>query len=348
MFRLRTAAWWALALGGLVSAPSPALAEEVDYATFSICAVDPAAGQCGVAVTTRVTQVGRGVPWVRAGVGAVATQARTNHSFGPRGLDLLQQGTTPTEAVALLLADDPQAASRQLGMVDMQGRTATFTGAKTAAFAGAIEGLNYCVQGNLLESRGVINAVSAAFEATADTRRSLADRLLLALEAGQRAGGDKRKGQKQSAALVVAGVHEPGINGDHLAVSLHVAEAEEPVAELRRQFDVIFRRLGHRPLVEQRGSDVAELKRLLHTVGSFRPDLASLADLESQDDFDLYDAEAVAAVERFRASVGLPVAADGLGHAAGIVDAEMVRLLREAYDRTVQGKPQERGDRPPP
>lgn len=319
-------------MSALAQAGDPPPADETNYATFSICAVDIPNGQCGVAVTTRVTQVGRGVPWVRAGVGAVATQALTNHTYGPRGLELLEQGVQPSDAVARLIADDTFAARRQLGMVDMQGRTAVFTGAQTADYAGSSEGPGYCVQGNLLAGRGVINAVAAAFEATAGTRRALADRLLLALEAGQRAGGDKRVGQKQSAALVVADANYSGINGDHLRVSIHVSESPEPVSELRRQFDVIHRRLGHRTFQEIRGDDVAELKRLLHAVGCYRPEVKEPNALATGKDFDLFDAEAVAAVERFRASVGLPVQADGMGHAAGIVDAELVRLLRAAVD----------------
>ncbi len=323
------AALCAYRFGGAVE-PAPA---DENYATFSICAADVAAGQCGVAVTTRVTQVGRGVPWVRAGVGAVATQAWTNHSFGPRGLDLLAQGVAPSDAVRQLLADDTLASRRQLGMVDMQGRTATFTGQATADYAGATEGAGYCVQGNLLAGRAVINAVAAVFEATAGTSRSLADRLLSALEAGQQAGGDKRTGQKQSAALVVADANHPGINGDHILVSLHVSEAPQPVAELRRQFDTIFRRLGYRAFQEIRGEDVAELKKMLHAVGCFRPDLQDATRLSELEEFELFDLETVAAVERFRAAVGLPVQADGLGHARGMVDAEFVRLLRAAVDQ---------------
>lgn len=325
-----------------VLSAEPAPLPDGNYATFSICAVDIPAGQCGVAVTTRVTQVGRGVPWVRAGVGAVATQAWTNHSFGPRGLDLLERGVTPADAARQLLADDNLAPRRQLGIVDMQGRTATFTGAETAEYAGASEGPGYCVQGNLLAGRGVINAVAAAFEATADTGRDLADRLLLALEAGQQAGGDKRTGQKQSAALVVADSTYPGINGDHLRVSLHVSEAPQPVAELRRQFDTIFRRLGYRAFQEIRGEDVAELKRLLYAVGCFRPAAADFQAETQRADFALYDADAAAAVERFRASVGLPVQADGLGHAVGIVDAQFVRLLRGAVDEMARRRAAEK------
>jgi uncharacterized Ntn-hydrolase superfamily protein len=120
------------------------------YATVSICAVDPVTGQSGAAVTTRVPFVGRAVPWVRAGVGAVCTQASTMVEFGPRGLDLMGRGVEPRAAVAQLLAADPGRESRQLGMIDMKGRAAAHTGKENGEWAGARHGPNYTVQANIM------------------------------------------------------------------------------------------------------------------------------------------------------------------------------------------------------
>ena len=110
------------------------------YSTFSLCAIDPATGQSGAGVTTRVPFVGRAVPWVRAGVGAVCTQASTMVEYGPRGLDLMAKGVEPSVAIAQLLSDDQQRESRQLGMIDMQGRSAAHTGKGNSFWAGSKQG----------------------------------------------------------------------------------------------------------------------------------------------------------------------------------------------------------------
>ena len=120
------------------------------YSTFSLCAIDPATGQSGAAVTTRVPFVGRAVPHVRAGVGAVCTQASTMVEFGPRGLDLLAKGVEPKDALAQLLAGDEQRESRQVGVIDMKGRTAAHTGKQNNAWAGSRQGKNYTVQANIM------------------------------------------------------------------------------------------------------------------------------------------------------------------------------------------------------
>jgi len=300
-----------------------------EFHTFSICAIDPASGQCGVAVTTRVTQVGRYVPWVRAGVGAVATQATTATKYGPAGLDLLAAGKTPAEAIDELLKDDANRELRQLGIIDIQGRTAAFTGNENGTWAGSRQGKNYTVQGNLLVGKEVIDAVADSFESTDGTDMVLADRLLAALEAGQAIGGDKRQGRPQSAALVVAGV-EQGINGDGIAETLQVAEHPEPVGELRRQFNAIHQRLGYRTFSTVRGRDVIELKRILHRLSYLWPERAEFPTRAEQPALADFDAETAAAVDRFRQEHSLPVPTDGLGHPAGLVDAEFVAALRTA------------------
>ena len=180
------------------------------------------------------------------------------------GLDLLAAGKTPAEAIDELLKDDIHREHRQLGIIDMQGRAAAFTGQEDGAYAGSRQGENYTVQGNLLVGREVIDTVADSFEATGSAERALADRLIAALEAGQRAGGDKRKGRMQSASLVVADEHQSGVADDHIVDLLQVAEHPEPVGELRRQYDAIHERLGHRTFAVIRGRDVVQLKRMLH------------------------------------------------------------------------------------
>src|SRR5688572_30134363 len=154
-------------------------------ATFSIAAIDPATGESAVIVTTRVPFVGRAVPWVRAGVGAVATQSWTVVEYGKRGLDLLESGVAPADAIDRLLSDDKGRELRQIGIIDMKGRTAAFTGKENGQWAGSRQGKNYTVQGNILVGPEVVDAVTAHLDATAGTRMPLAERLILALEAGQ-------------------------------------------------------------------------------------------------------------------------------------------------------------------
>jgi uncharacterized Ntn-hydrolase superfamily protein len=197
------------------------------YSTFSICAVDQETGESGAAVTTRVPFVGRAVPWVRASVGAVATQAWTVVEYGTQGLDLMEQGLAPAAVLEQLLADDAGRESRQIGLIDMAGRTAAHTGEENGDWAGSRQGENYTVQANIMVGRQVVDAVANHFEATAGTGMPLAERLILALEAGQALGGDKRWGRLQSAAIRIADPNDPGRGGDHLSVSIDVGEHPE-------------------------------------------------------------------------------------------------------------------------
>ena len=131
------------------------------YSTFSLCAIDPATGQSGAAVTTRVPFVGRAVPHVRAGVGAVCTQAATVVEYGPRGLDLLAKGVEPQEIIKQLLADDAQRESRQLAVINMKGVGAAHTGKNNSAWAGSKQGPNYTVQANIMVGPEVVESVAA-------------------------------------------------------------------------------------------------------------------------------------------------------------------------------------------
>jgi len=163
---------------------------ELEFSTFSIAAVDPATGEVGVAVTTRVACVGNGVPWVRAGVGAVATQANTRTEYGNELLDWLAQGLTAPQALGRAVAADTGAARRQVGVIGLQAGagSAQHTGERTNPWAGHRAGANYVTQGNLLVGPEVLAAVAQSFESTAASDRHLADRLIEALAAGHAKG----------------------------------------------------------------------------------------------------------------------------------------------------------------
>lgn len=328
------------------------------YSTFSLCAIDPATGQSGAAVTTRVPFVGRAVPWVRAGVGAVCTQASTMVEYGVRGLDLLAKDVEPKEAIAQLLKEDEGRETRQLGMIDMKGRAAAHTGLKNGAWAGSRQGLNYTVQANIMVGPEVVEAVATTFESTAGSGLPLAERMILALEAGQSKGGDKRWGSLQSAAIRIADPNDPGRGADYIALAIDVGEHAEPVAEMKRIYYTTGRRLGYRSFSRVEGPDVIELKRMLHSLGYFRPSLAAFpeapavnarrnqelrktnptefdkvvaeqrrASTEYTREYAQYDAETIAAVDKFRTDKTLSYA----GNPAGLVDARFVDALRAAY-----------------
>lgn len=202
--------------------------------TFSIVAVDPATGQLGVAVQSKFPAVGALVPAARAGVGAVATQALANVAWKQDALKLLAEGVAPDEIVRRLVAADPDADDRQLGLVDAKGRAATFTGKRCFDHASGIAGDGFAVQGNILAGRGVVEGMAAAYVAARAAGKPLAERLLAALEAGQRAGGDRR-GQESAALLVVRPGGGYGGSGD-VWIDLRVDDHPRPIAELRRLY----------------------------------------------------------------------------------------------------------------
>ena len=304
--------------------------DPLNFATFSIAAIDPRTGESGVAVTTRVPCVGNGVPWVRAGVGAVATQANTRTEYGNGILDLLASGLSPDSALKRMLASDSAAASRQVGVISVDGRTATYTGTGTTQWAGGRQGKNYVTQGNLLVSGATIDAVAASFEASEGAPRHLADRLIDAIAAGHAAGGDARKGRSQSAAVVIADPR-PGRSrrADRITAFINVCENPEPVAELRRIYNTISQTLGYRELSSFSGNDVWQLKVILHALGVYRPSV--VGPLVRDSTAAEYTAEAIAAVDAFRASEKL--AGPALGSPAGLVDRETVERLWAALQR---------------
>ena len=196
--------------------------------TFSITGRCAMTGMFGVAVSTCRPAVGSRVPFVLAGVGAIASQANSNPYLGIDGLKLLRHGLAADAVLERLIGNDLEIAQRQMTVVDSTGRAAGYTGEETIAWSGHLTGENYAVAGNMLVGANTINSMAASFEATVGG--DFLERLLCALEAGQAAGGDKRG--KQSAALYA--VHEE----EWAYCDLRSDENADPVADLRRIYGV--------------------------------------------------------------------------------------------------------------
>ncbi len=209
------------------------------FGTFSVVGADPATGDVGVAVASKFLAVGSVVPYAKAGVGAIATQAFGNTTYGPRGLQLLERRLSPEQVVRRLTSADKGRDQRQLGVVDARGRSATYTGKQCIAWAGGIAGKNFAVQGNILTGEEVVKAMAEAFQ---NTQGELALKLMASLEAGERAGGDSRG--KQSAAILVARKGGGYAGFDDRYIDLRVDDHPEPVQELRRllTMQLAFRR----------------------------------------------------------------------------------------------------------
>jgi uncharacterized Ntn-hydrolase superfamily protein len=221
----------------------PSAREGSPVATFSIVGFDPATGEVGVAVQSRVFSVGNGVIWGEADVGVVATQAWVDVSYGPQGIELLKAGFTPQEVVDSILAADPDPRGegwpkegRQFSVMDAKGNVATYSGPLASDWAGYRMG-EYCsAQGNILAGPAVVEGMVAAFEGT---EGHLSYRLMAALEAGQAAGGDTR-GMQSAAMLIVKKDGGVWLNND-VVLRLQVDDAENPFVELRRLVDIAAR-----------------------------------------------------------------------------------------------------------
>jgi uncharacterized Ntn-hydrolase superfamily protein len=205
------------------------LPNDPTVATFSVVGYDPETGDLGVAVQSRFFGVGSVVPWAKADVGAIATQALANTTYGPKGLELLESGLSPEEVVKKLTSEDLGRDFRQLGIVDARGRSAAFTGEKAQEWRGHVTGPNYACQGNILAGEDVVKRMSQAFQFT---EGPLAERLVAALKAAQSAGGDKRG--KQSAALLVVRRDGGYAGWNDRYIDLRVEDNEEPIDELER------------------------------------------------------------------------------------------------------------------
>ena len=197
--------------------------------TYSIVARDTDTGEFGVAVQSHYFQVGPVVPWAIAGVGAVATQSMVNVSFGPLGLDYMRAGYTAQQALKALLASDTEPEGRQVALVDTNGTVAVHTGAKCIPAAGHKTGDGFSVQANLMEKDTVWAAMHEAYLAS---KEPLAERMMAALEAAEKEGGDIRG--KQSAAMLVVTGKPTGRPWEDRVIELRVEDAPDPLVELRR------------------------------------------------------------------------------------------------------------------
>lgn len=219
--------------------------------TYSIVAYDSATGDLGIAVQSKFPNVGGLVPWAKAGVGAVATQALSNTDYGEKGLELLARGATAPEAMRIIMRSDPQPSQRQVGMVDARGNSASWTGDSTFDWAGGrtggrpagrpdgqvggkgqlITGYGYAAQANIMVSDATVRNMAETFERS---RGSLADRLIAALVAGQAGGGDRRG--MQSAALLVVRAKGGYLGGTDRYIDIRVYDAPDPIKELQRLY----------------------------------------------------------------------------------------------------------------
>jgi uncharacterized Ntn-hydrolase superfamily protein len=218
------------AIGGLGQARAQVPSKpEIETNTFSIVGYDPDKQEWGCAVASKYLGVGNVVPHASAGAGVVATQASVNIAHGPNGVALLAKGMSADESMQALKETDPKIEVRQLGIVDAKGNAATFTGKNCNAWAGGKTGKFYACQGNILVGPNVVDDMAKAFE---ETKGSLAWRLMAALEAGDKAGGDKR-GKQSAAILVVRDKKGPNGIGDRY-LDFRVDDHQEPVPELAR------------------------------------------------------------------------------------------------------------------
>jgi uncharacterized Ntn-hydrolase superfamily protein len=250
-------------------------------ATYSLVACDLDAGQWGVAVQSKFLAVGSVVPWAEPQAGAVATQAYANPRYGPDGLALLRQGLSAEEAVSRLTEADDGRDERQLGVVDAQGRAATYTGSSCLDWAGGRAGDGYAAQGNILVSEATVDALADTF---ASTEGTLAERLLAALAAGQAAGGDSR-GQQSAALLVVE--RDGGYAGlSDTLVDLRADDHERPIEELARLHGLhqtLFGKTRDSELIEIDEELRAELDERLGRLGYARlEDWAGVENLEER------------------------------------------------------------------
>jgi uncharacterized Ntn-hydrolase superfamily protein len=213
------------------------------FSTFSIIAFDPATGELGVGVQSRAFGAGAAVPYAKPGVGAVATQASANRSYGPKAIALLEQGLSPADVVKRITDEDPGRDTRQVGVIDTKGRSAVYTGKRVidrnndpkdvvhfGAWAGHVTGKNFSAQGNTLASEAVVKAMADAYERG---KGSMAERLMDALDAGQSKGGDVR-GMQSAGILVVKPLPPNAESTVERIVDIRVDDATNPFVELRR------------------------------------------------------------------------------------------------------------------
>ncbi|MCH8113831.1 MAG: DUF1028 domain-containing protein, partial [Proteobacteria bacterium] len=268
--------------------------------TWSIVARDPETGYFGIAVATRFFAVGALCPWTEAKVGAISTQALVNPALGPRGLALLREGAPAPAALNALMRGDEGRAFRQVHLIDAKGQTAAYTGADCIDWAGRREGEAVSVAGNMLAGPAVVEDTLASYRANMDT--PFVERLLLAMDAGEAAGGDKRG--KQSAALLIQG-SEP-----YRRLDMRVDDHAEPLVELRRLYGVALQPNERGPdsgCAPERGSSMSDLERDIQAYEAMETDLFKhhigkwvvFRGGKLVSTFDTLDAAAAEALRRF-------------------------------------------------
>ncbi|MBV6394771.1 MAG: hypothetical protein HFACDABA_00339 [Anaerolineales bacterium] len=233
--------------------------------TFSIVAFDPKDRSCGVAVASKFPGVGAVVPWARANAGAVATQSFANTSYGPNGLDLMAKGLSAQQALDKLPADDPERDLRQVGLVDENGGSASFTGPGCFAWAGGLIGPGYACQGNVLAGEQVVNALEQTF---LQTSGDLPSRLHAALLAADRTGGDRRGRQSAAIYIVKDGGGSAGVNDRWM--DYRVDDHEDPVlrlGELIEMHRLYFDKNDASSRVTLTGEPLAEMTGILKRLG---------------------------------------------------------------------------------
>ena len=254
--------------------------------TFSIAGFDPATGDLGIAVQSKFLAVGAVVPWAKAGIGAVATQSWANTSYGPRGLELLAAGKSPEESVVALTGADDRPEQRQAGIVDSHGRSATFTGPGCNPWAGGIAGPCFAAQGNILVGEATVAALAETFQRSSGP---LWRRLVEALAAGQRAGGDSR-GQQSAALLVVrAGGGYGGFN-DRL-LDLRVDDHPHPIDELVRileMWELLFLKPAPDDYLPLDAALAAEVQALLARAGDYAGQPTGVYDTATYEALERY------------------------------------------------------------
>lgn len=245
--------------------------------TFSIVAYDPNKKEWGVAVQSKFLAAAAVVSWARAGAGAVATQSYANVTYGFRGLDFMRDGLSAEDTIKELTKDDEQVDLRQVGLVDKQGRAAAFTGKKCHDWAGHIVGDGYACQGNILVP-GTVEAMAAQYEKVRQEGGELADWLVLALEAGQEAGGDKRGRQAAGVIVVRKGGGYGGDNDRYL--DLRVDDNPYPILKLKQLVEnhhLLFGEVKPEDLVPL-NTVARELQTIMTKTGHFGDDINGVFD----------------------------------------------------------------------
>lgn len=250
--------------------------------TFSIVAFDPKNHEWGIAVQSKFVAVGAIVPFAKANVGAIATQAYANTSYGPKGLNLLEKGFTAEETIQELIKEDELREQRQIGILDSYGNASAFTGKKCFDWAGHLVGENYTCQGNILASKDVLKAMAEAFE---NAKGDLVEKFFAALVAGQEKGGDRRG--RESAAILI--VKEKGAydGGTDRYIDIRIDEHPSPIKELRKVFEVydmsILLRDDPKDIVKLKGEAAKIVKDRLKTDGFYKGDINEVYDENTKE-----------------------------------------------------------------